>query len=77
MFAKLLPINIDERRISGLLSKFNARFAPFASLDKFRNLTLLDAIIPVSDPDENAEKINRTKSKINKKVIELVTKKIL
>ena len=57
MFAKLLPINIDERRISGLCSNFRALFAPFAPLDKLRNLTLLDAIIPVSDPDEKAEKI--------------------
>ena len=76
MFAKLLPINIDERRISGLCSNFRALFAPFAPLDKLRNLTLLDAIIPVSDPDEKAEKIKSTKSARNKKGRELVPKRI-
>ena len=76
IFAKLLPINMDESRISGLWSNFEARFAPFAPLDKLRNLTLLDAIIPVSDPDEKAEKIKSTTSAINKKDRELVPKKI-
>ena len=76
MFAKLLPINIDESRISGLWSIFKALFAPFVPLDKLRNLTLLDAIIPVSDPDEKAEKIKSTKSARNKKDRELVPKEI-
>ena len=76
MFAKLFPINIDERRISGLWSNFKALFAPFAPLDKLRNLTLFDAIIPVSDPDEKAEKIKSTKSARNKKGRELVPKEI-
>ena len=76
MFAKLLPINIDESRISGLWSNFKALFAPFAPLDKLRNLTLLDAIIPVSDPDEKAEKIKSTTSARNKKDRELVPKEI-
>ena len=76
MFAKLLPINMDESRISGLWSNFKALFAPFAPLDKLRNLTLLDAIIPVSDPDEKAEKIKSTKSARNKKDRELVPKEI-
>jgi len=40
-------------------------------------LILFDAIIPVSDPDENAEKINSTNSARNKKEIELVLKEIL
>ena len=76
MFAKLFPINIDDRRISGLWSNFRALFAPFVPLDKLRNLTLLDAIIPVSDPDEKAEKIKSTTSARNKKDRELVPKEI-
>ncbi len=40
----------------------------------FLNLTLFEAIIPVSEPDENAEKINSTISTRNKKEIELVLK---
>tara|TARA_Y100001970_G_scaffold253857_1_gene329016 strand:+ start:11865 stop:11999 length:135 start_codon:yes stop_codon:yes gene_type:complete len=43
----------------------------------FLNLTLLDAIIPVSEPDEKAEKINSTNSAKNRKEIELVLKKNL
>ena len=76
MFAKLLPINIDEIRRSGLCSNVKALFAPYAHLDKLLNLTLLDAIIPVSDPDEKAEKIKSTKSARNKKDRELVPKEI-
>ena len=76
IFAKLFPINIDESKISGLWSNFKALFAPFAPLDKFLNLTLLDAIIPVSDPDEKAEKIKSTISTRNKKDRELVPKEI-
>ena len=76
MFAKLFPINIDESNISGLWSNFKALLAPFVPLDKFRNLTLLDAIIPVSDPDEKAEKIKSTTSARNNKDRELVPKKI-
>ena len=74
MLAKLLLIRIDESNISGLWRSLNALFAPFASLDKLRNLTLFDAIIPVSEPDENAEKISSTKRAKNKKEIELVPK---
>ena len=76
IFAKLFPINIDESKISGLWSNFKALFAPFVPLDKFRNLTLLEAIIPVSDPDEKAEKIKSTISTINKSESELVPKEI-
>jgi len=36
----------------------------------------LDAIIPVSDPDEKAEKINSTISARNKKDRELVPKEV-
>jgi len=40
-------------------------------------LTLLEAIIPVSEPEENAEKIRSTNSANSKKEIELVPKEIL
>ena len=76
MFAKLFPINIEESNISGLWSNFKALLAPFVLLDKLRNLTLLDAIIPVSDPDEKAEKIRSTTSARNKKDRELVPNEI-
>tara|TARA_B100000902_G_scaffold42562_1_gene50329 strand:+ start:2314 stop:2454 length:141 start_codon:yes stop_codon:yes gene_type:complete len=46
-------------------------------LDIFLNLTLFEAIIPVSEPDENAEKISSTNKARNKKEIELVFKKKL
>ena len=77
MLAKLLPIKMDESKISGLWSNFRALLAPFTSLDRFLSLILFDAIIPVSDPDENAEKINSTNSARYKKEIELVLKEIL
>ena len=51
--------------------------APLELLDRFLSLILFDAIIPVSDPDEKAEKINNTNSAKNKKEIELVFKKSL
>tara|TARA_Y100000741_G_scaffold175835_1_gene133428 strand:+ start:943 stop:1065 length:123 start_codon:yes stop_codon:yes gene_type:complete len=38
---------------------------------------LFDAIIPVSEPDENAEKINSTKRAKNKKEIELMPKEFI
>ena len=62
IFAKLFPTNIADKSISGLFKSLSALAAPFEPLDRFLNFTLLDAIIPVSDPDEKAEKI----SKINK-----------
>jgi len=40
-------------------------------------LTLLDAIIPVSEPEENAEKISSANSADSKKDIELVPKELL
>ena len=43
----------------------------------FLNLTLFEAIIPVSEPDENAEKIKSTNNARNNKEIELVFKKDL
>ena len=77
ILAKLFPINMDASNTSGLLSNFKALIAPLEPLDMFLNLTLFEAIIPVSEPDENAEKINSTISTRNKKEIELVLKKNL
>ena len=51
--------------------------APFDFLDKFRSFILLEAIIPVSEPEENAEKISSTNSAASKKDIELVPKELL
>ena len=68
---------MDARRISGLFRSSRALFAPFDFLDKFRSFTLLEAIIPVSEPEENAEKISSTNSAASKKDIELVPKKLL
>ncbi len=76
MLAKLLPTNIEARSRSGLFKSISALFAPFDFLDKFLSFTLLDAIIPVSDPEEKAENINRTTSAASKKVIELVPKEL-
>ena len=77
ILAKLLPIKIEDSKISGLCRSLRALLAPLASLERLRNLILLDAIIPVSDPDEKAEKINSTNSDRNKKEIEFVLKEIL
>ena len=60
IFAKLFPTSIADKRISGRFKSFRALAAPFEPLDKFLNLTLFDAIIPVSDPEEKAEKISNT-----------------
>ena len=68
---------MDARRISCLFRSIRALFAPFDFLDKFRSFTLLEAIIPVSEPEENAEKISSTNSAASKKDIELVPKKLL
>ena len=74
ILAKLLPIKIDASNTSGLCSNLRALMAPLEPLAIFLNLTLFDAIIPVSEPDENAEKISSTKRAKNKKEIELVPK---
>ena len=74
MLAILLPIKSEDSKISGLCKSLRALLAPLASLERFRNLILLDAIIPVSEPDEKAEKINSTNSAKNRKEIELVLK---
>ena len=68
---------MDARRISGLFRSIRARFATLDFLDKFPSFTLLEAIIPVSEPEENAEKISSTNSAASKKDIELVPKKLL
>lgn len=67
ILAKLLPIRIEESKMSGLCRSLRALLAPFASLERLRNLILLDAIIPVSEPDENAEKISSTNTASSKK----------
>lgn len=77
ILAKLLPIRIDASNISGLCSNLSALMAPLEPLERFLNLTLFDAIMPVSDPDEKAEKIRSTNNAKNKKEIELVLKKKL
>jgi hypothetical protein len=77
ILAKLLPIKIDASNTSGLCSNLRALMAPLESLAIFLNLTLFDAIIPVSEPDENAENINKTNSARNRKEIELVVKENL
>ena len=77
ILAKLLPIRIDASNTSGLCSNLSALMAPLEPLERFLNLTLFDAIMPVSDPDEKAEKISRTNNAKNKKEIESVLKKTL
>ena len=72
-----MPIKIDASSTSGLCSNLRALMAPLEPLAIFLNLTLFDAIIPVSEPDENAENINKTNSARNRKEIELVLKKNL
>ena len=66
IFAKLLPTRITDKRLSGFESSFNALSA-FLSPDfaLFRSLILFDAIIPVSEPEKNAESSN-------KKMIEVI-----
>ena len=67
IFAKLFPTSIADKSMSGRFKSFSALVAPFEPLDRFLNLTLFDAIIPVSDPDEKAEKIsNMSKIAIRK-----------
>ena len=77
ILAKLLLIKIEDSRISGLCKSLRALLAPLASLERLRNLILLDAIIPVSEPEENAEKISSANSADSKKDIELVPKELL
>ena len=60
MFAKLFPTNIAESNISGRCNKFSARLAPLDFFDRFLNFTLFEAIMPVSEPDENPEKNNKS-----------------
>jgi hypothetical protein len=76
IFAKLFPTNIEARRASGLSSNFRARLAPLRFFAKFLNFTLFEAIIPVSDPDEKAEKISNSTNAEIKKDIEVMSKEI-
>tara|TARA_Y100001935_G_C17139352_1_gene424697 strand:+ start:312 stop:785 length:474 start_codon:yes stop_codon:yes gene_type:complete len=60
IFAKLLPTRITDNKLSGFESSFRA-LAEFFSPDfaLFLNFILFDAIIPVSDPEKNADKSNK------------------
>ena len=77
ILAKLFPTSIEASKISGLSRSFRALLAPLDFFATFLSLTLLEAIMPVSEPDEKAEKINRTISAVSKKDIELVPKEVL
>tara|TARA_B100000941_G_scaffold223796_1_gene166001 strand:+ start:838 stop:1107 length:270 start_codon:yes stop_codon:yes gene_type:complete len=60
IFAKLFPTRITDNKLSGLDSNSRARFElllPFLTL--FLSFILFEAIIPVSDPEKNAERIKR------------------
>ena len=71
MFAKLLPIKIVDNNKSGFCSSLRALFAPLCGfLERFFNLILLAAIIPVSDPEKNPLRIKRPESTPNKRYIE-------
>ena len=68
---------MEASKVSGRFKSIRALLAPLDFLDKFRSFTLLEAIIPVSEPEENAEKISSTNSAASKKYIELVPKELL
>ena len=75
MFAKLFPTRITDNKLSGFASSSKALLEFFwPDFALFLSFILFDAIIPVSEPDENAEKINSTKRAKNKKEIELMPK---
>ena len=59
IFAKLFPISMDDKRISGLWSSLRALLAPLRFFDIFLSFTLFDAMIPVSAPEENAENMSK------------------
>ena len=65
IFAKLLPTRITDNKLSGFAKSSKALlefFLPDFAL--FLSLTLFDAIIPVSEPEKNAD--NSSKNTIDK-----------
>ena len=70
MLAKLFPTRIVAKSRSGFLRSLSALFAPrFRFFERFFSLILLAAIMPVSDPEKNAlriNKLNKLKNKNNK-----------
>ena len=70
MLAKLFPTRIAESRISGRANNLSALLAPLLFFELWRSLTLLEAIMPVSDPDEKPEKIRSATNKISKYINE-------
>jgi hypothetical protein len=76
ILAKLLPINIVANNKSGFLRSFKALFAPLSGFfERFFNLILLAAIIPVSEPEKKALRVskpNNDKNKNNKEGSEFI-----
>ena len=67
IFAKLLPTKIAESNWSGFFNNSKERFALFFDFfDRFFNLILFAAIIPVSEPEKNPLSINKKIKTINK-----------
>ena len=66
MFAKLFPTRITDNKLSGFASSSKALLEFFwPDFALFLSLILFDAIIPVSEPEKNADKIsNNTIDKI-------------
>ena len=60
IFAKLFPTKMADRSWSGFLRSSSALFALFFDFfDKFFNLILFAAIMPVSEPENNPLNINK------------------
>jgi hypothetical protein len=60
IFAKLFPTRIVASNKSGFLRSFNALFAPLSGFfERFFNLILFAAIMPVSEPEKKALKISK------------------
>ena len=70
IFAKLLPTSITDNKLSGFAKSSKALLEFFLpDLALFLSLTLFDAIIPVSEPEKNADNSSKNtidKIKINK-----------
>ena len=67
IFAKLLPTKIAESNWSGFFNNSKERFALFFDFfDRFFNLILFAAIIPVSEPEKNPLSISKKIKTINK-----------